>query len=107
MIVAVGVAVAQFLGGFAVPMPKEGKEVDEERPLLVGAEEPVLSLKDVLGSNDKIVRRGCKSSAYIGMCQADEFVVTIVIVTQLAQQLCGVSPGMSKYIPTGAVTHAP
>lgn len=61
MIVAVGIAVLQLFAGFAVPVPrKEVGGVDEERPLLVSAEEPVLSLKGVLRSQDKIVRRGCE-----------------------------------------------
>lgn len=99
MIIAVSLALVQFVGGFVVRDVKssEGRQRDEEAPLLPPApvEERALNLKEVLTPQDKLVRKGCKflRIALIGL--ADDLEVVIVIVTQLAQQLCGVSPGES------------
>ena len=63
MVVAAGLAVLQFLGGFLVKEKiKVVREQEEEEgaPLLPAEEEGALSLKGVLTSQDKVVRRGCE-----------------------------------------------
>ena len=67
MVVAVGVAAIQVLGGFVVGNVRMGDgrggragDRDEERSLLPAQVEQPLNLKEVLVSEDKLVRRGCE-----------------------------------------------
>jgi MFS family permease len=81
-VLAVGcsIAVLQLLGSMFVPKVQEvpAEAGDETEPLLPSAGKAPLGILDLFKSSDKAVTRG----------------FALVIITQLAQQLCGISPVM-------------
>ncbi|ORY33758.1 putative vacuolar membrane protein [Naematelia encephala] len=79
--VSIVVAVLQLIGSlFVKPVVKKTqvRGGDEEAALLPGETVKPLNIKELLTSKDSKIRRG----------------LLVVVVTQLAQQLCGVSPVM-------------
>ncbi|ORX36061.1 putative vacuolar membrane protein [Kockovaella imperatae] len=68
-------AIAQLIGSLFVKTPGSS-DGEEEQPLLP-SEEP-MSIRELLTSQDPVIRRG----------------LVVVIITQLAQQACGISPVM-------------
>ncbi|KAK1926694.1 putative vacuolar membrane protein [Papiliotrema laurentii] len=82
---SVGLALCQLLGSLWIVVPRAEKQIAEvadaeSAPLLDPhqREGRLLSIKDLFTSQDPVIRRG----------------LIVVIVTQLAQQLCGISPVM-------------
>ncbi|OCF33909.1 hypothetical protein I316_04251 [Kwoniella heveanensis BCC8398] len=94
LVVSVGLAVLQLIGSLWVREPsaksesQAGRPNDEEAPLISGDAEVQnpLTIKELLLSKDPQVSRG----------------LLVVLVTQLSQQFCGVSPVM--YFSTRILT---
>ncbi|WVQ62040.1 uncharacterized protein L199_000174 [Kwoniella botswanensis] len=90
--VSFGLAIIQLLGSLLIREPTKGQytgrdeESDEETSLLPSDNEKPLSIKDLVLSKDPLVTRG----------------LMVVLVTQLSQQFCGVSPVM--YFSTRILT---
>ncbi|WWC86392.1 uncharacterized protein L201_001268 [Kwoniella dendrophila CBS 6074] len=88
--VSVGLAILQSLGSLFINLPEDNarsdEESDEETSLLPSDDQRPLSIKELLFSKDPLVTRG----------------LAVVLVTQLAQQFCGVSPVM--YFSTRILT---
>ncbi|RSH92765.1 hypothetical protein EHS25_008211 [Saitozyma podzolica] len=91
LVASIALATLQLVGSAFVRQdqehsPGEARGGDEETPLLSDAQEKPLSIGQLLTTTDPAVRRG----------------FLVVIVTQLAQQLCGISPVM--YFSTRILT---
>jgi len=87
-VVAVAIGVVQLLGSFFI---KDGeKETDDEEEPLLGNEVEPLSIKGLLTTNDSKIRRACKSHTSVRGLIA----VLVVLITQISQQTCGISPVM-------------
>ncbi|WWD17742.1 hypothetical protein CI109_102183 [Kwoniella shandongensis] len=90
LIASAGIAVLQLAGSFFIREPaKETHDPEEARehsPLVSPSEIVPLGIKDLLASKDPLVTRG----------------FLVVLVTQLSQQFCGVSPVM--YFSTRILT---
>ncbi|WWC58633.1 uncharacterized protein I303_101177 [Kwoniella dejecticola CBS 10117] len=90
--VSIGIAVIQLLGSLAVRLEEKAEivvgdeENDEETSLLPSDGQKPLSIKELLLSKDPLVTRG----------------LLVVLITQLSQQFCGVSPVM--YFSTRILT---
>ncbi|WWC66404.1 uncharacterized protein I206_100306 [Kwoniella pini CBS 10737] len=90
--VSIGLAIIQLLGSLFILNPEKeeivigDEESNEEASLLPGESQKSLSIKELLFSKDPLVTRG----------------LLVVLVTQLSQQFCGVSPVM--YFSTRILT---
>nr|XP_019014932.1 uncharacterized protein I206_01019 [Kwoniella pini CBS 10737]OCF53713.1 hypothetical protein I206_01019 [Kwoniella pini CBS 10737] len=110
--VSIGLAIIQLLGSLFILNPEKeeivigDEESNEEASLLPGESQKSLSIKELLFSKDPLVTRGREfpflsySPSHL-KCSFDP-IVLVVLVTQLSQQFCGVSPVM--YFSTRILT---
>ncbi|WVW82458.1 hypothetical protein I302_104468 [Kwoniella bestiolae CBS 10118] len=90
--VSFGLAIIQLVGSLFIRTPEKDQETrgdeesDEETSLLPAESEKPLTIKELILSKDPLVVRG----------------LWVVLVTQMSQQFCGVSPVM--YFSTGILT---